>query len=297
VRCIVIGSEGNLGAPLVIRLRADGHEVLRVDHLPGSAPDYVQCDLLALGDLWPRALALRPDVIYHLAAMVSRVTCEASPHLAIDTNLGGLNNVIQLAKALPARLVFFSTSEVYGNQSGLLSEATTTPRPNNRYGLSKYLGEQLVNYEVEHGGLDAVVVRPFMIYGEDETRGDHRSAMIRFVDGLVAGQPITVHEHSARSWLHISDATEMFSRLGRGLAPVTLNIGHPECLPTETLARYLCAELGRPAEQFLRLAPLPPRMTLVKQPDLRRQRELLGYAPRVSVWDGARLVIERVRAS
>lgn len=74
-----------------------------------------------------------------------------------------------------------------------VDEAGPHPQPNNRYGLSKLLGEQLVGYEVRTNGLRAVSLRPFMGYDEDEEFGAHRSAMIRFAYGLATGQPIEVH--------------------------------------------------------------------------------------------------------
>ena len=56
---------------------------------------------------------------------------------------------------------------------------------NNFYGLSKLLGEQIIDYEVKNFGLKAVILRPFMIYDEDEVIGEHRSAMIRFAFNLL----------------------------------------------------------------------------------------------------------------
>ena len=100
--------------------------------------------------------------------------------LAIATNLAGINNVLQLCKRAEARCVFFSSSEVYGPQLRPMDDSRSVPQPNNRYGLSKWLGEQLVEYEVRTSGLRAVTLRPCMIYDEDEDVGEHRSAMIRF---------------------------------------------------------------------------------------------------------------------
>ena len=77
-----------------------------------------------------------------------------------------------------------------GIQGGIQREDSTTLRPNNRYALSKLLCEELTKYEVMYGGLDAVIVRPFMFYHEQEVIGSHRSAMIRFAHDLYHGQII-----------------------------------------------------------------------------------------------------------
>src|SRR5919201_2734 len=204
-RALVIGSEGNIGAPLVRRLREDGYDVLETDIRPGTGGDYVMADINHPVDLLP-AFDWGPEIVFVLSAMVSRVTCEQASSLAIATNLSGVNNVLQLCKRTRSKVVFFSTSEVYGPECDPMDETISDPKPNNRYGLSKLLGEQLVEYEARTYGLEAVVLRPFMMYDEDEDLGDHRSAMIRFTSELAAGRPIEVHRGSARGWLHVSDA-------------------------------------------------------------------------------------------
>ena len=67
--------------------------------------------------------------LFVLSAMVSRVTCEQASGLAVSTNLGGINNVLQLCKRVNAMTVFFSTSEVYGPDVEVMDEATTVPKP------------------------------------------------------------------------------------------------------------------------------------------------------------------------
>lgn len=91
MKIIVIGSEGNIGTKLTNHLRKCDHEVLRADLIQHHADDYVQTDVVSLLDLYDAAYKFKPDVIYHLAAMVSRVTCEEAPHLTVDTNLAGTN--------------------------------------------------------------------------------------------------------------------------------------------------------------------------------------------------------------
>jgi nucleoside-diphosphate-sugar epimerase len=113
VKALVIGSEGNIGVPLVRHLRARGYDVLESDVRPGWRPDYLMADINHPVDLLP-AFDWAPDVVFLLSAMVSRVTCEQAGSLAIATNLAGINNALQLVRRAGARLVFFSTSEVYG---------------------------------------------------------------------------------------------------------------------------------------------------------------------------------------
>ena len=292
-KALVLGSEGNIGVPLVGHLRASGIDVLESDLKPGWRGGYLMADINHPVDLLP-AFDWKPDVVFLLSAMVSRVTCEQASSLAIATNLGGINNVLQLAKRANARVVFFSTSEVYGPECDPMDERLADPKPNNRYGLSKLLGEQLVEYEARTYGLKAAVVRPFMVYDENEDLGDHRSAMIRFTCDLALGRPITVHRGSARSWLHVSDAVRAIEAAARLDQYSVINIGHPDVVPVADLAEQIRRTLGA-APELVRVNELPDRMTLVKRPTLDRMRDLLGVAPTVALDEGVRRVCARVQ--
>ncbi len=294
MKILVIGSEGNIGRHLVRYLKGCGHHVLCADIKNKYGPDYFQTDIVHPNDLYPITLKERPEVIYNLAAMVSRVTCEASPHMTIDRNLGGTNNVIQLAKLVDAKLIVFSTSEVYGNQGGIQSEESTSLKPNNRYALSKLLCEELTKYEVEYGGLRAVIVRPFMFYHEDEEIGSHRSAMIRFADDLYHYRRIKLHKGSKRSWLHMDDAVVALERVIYLKEFAILNIAHPRVIEMEYLARLFCEIYGRDYDTYVEEVHLPPQMTLEKIPDVRRQREWLGFTPKIDVEEGAWRVAARI---
>lgn len=290
---LVIGSEGNIGAPLGRHLRASGYEVLESDIRPGWRQNFVMADINHPIDLLP-AFDRQPDVVFLLSAMVSRVTCEQASSLAIATNLSGVNNVLQLCKRSRSRLVFFSTSEVYGPDCDPMDEGLSRPQPNNRYGLSKLLGEQLVEYEARTHGLQAVVLRPFMVYDEDEDLGDHRSAMIRFSSELALGRPIEVHRGSARSWLHISDAVRAITSAAHVDQYAVINIGHPDVIPIERLAEMIRGELAA-SSGLIQIRELPARMTAVKRPSLDRMRERLGVTPHVSLQEGVKLVCRRVQ--
>ena len=295
MKIIVIGSEGNIGVKLVSYLRRCGHEILRSDIIQHHAGDYVQTDVVSLLDLYDAAYKFRPDAVYHLAAMVSRVTCEAAPHLTIDTNLAGTNNVAQLCKSSNAKMINFSTSEIYGNIGGVLSEDRPDISPNNRYGLTKYLAEKIVEYEVKNHDLKAITLRPFMYYDEDETLGDHRSAMIRFAEGLLQGKKIKVHKNSKRAWLHMDDAVVALEKTLYVEGYNILNIGHPKVVDTVYIARYICEKIGLEFEKYVEIIELPERMTLEKIPDLRRQKAILGFEPRITLEQGIDRVIAKVK--
>src|SRR5690348_12136745 len=285
-KALVIGSEGNIGAPLVAHLRAEGYDVLGLDLRPGWREDYLTGDITHPVDLIP-AFDWKPDVVFLAAATVGRMVCEQAASLAVSTNLAGVNNVLQLCKRAGARCVYFSSSEVYGPNCDPMDEVHSTPQPNNRYALTKWLGEQLVEYEARSSGLKAVTVRPCMVYDEHETVGEHRSAMIRFVSNLARGRPIEVHRGSARSWLHVSDIVRGIEAAGRLDQYAVVNLGHPELVLMSDLAEMIRAGLNV-SRDLIVTTDLPPKMTLIKRPTLGRQRMLLGCEPRVDIEEGIR---------
>jgi nucleoside-diphosphate-sugar epimerase len=293
MRALVLGALGNIGKPLSAYLRLLGHEVLEVDIRPGWRAGYMMADITQAVDLLP-AFDWNPDTVFMLSGLVSRVTCEQAGSLAISTNLAGLQNVLELTKRARARLVFFSTSEVYGPNLAIMDEAVAEPDPNNRYGLSKLLGEKLVDYEVRQHGLNAITLRPFMMYDENEDLGDHRSAMIRFAWNLARGRPIEVHKGSARGWLHVSDAIRAIVAAAEISENDIVNIGHPDIRSIEELAEMIRIEL-KAGKDLVRRVDLPQRMTLQKRPSLERMRTLLKVEAQVGLEDGVKRVCDRVR--
>lgn len=292
-KVLVIGSQGNVGKPLVKYLRSMGNHVMETDVKPGWRENYLMADICSPIDLLP-AFDWKPDIVYFLAAMVSRVTSEQAAGLTMERNLVGLNNVIQLCKRVNAMMVFFSTSEVYGPDCIVMDEADTDPKPNNRYGFTKLLGEQIVRYEVEQYGLHASILRPFMIYDENEDIGDHRSAMIRFATNLAMGRKIEVHQNSARGWFHISDAIRAIEAAGHVNDFNVFNIGHPDVRPIQDLAEMIRGELGADKNLVIQ-KNIPDQMTLVKRPKLERMQNILKIVPEVTLEEGVRRVCNRIR--
>jgi len=197
-RILAIGSEGNIGKSLCTYLINKQYEVYKTDIKQGWKNNYAVADINNSTDFIPIFNNFKPDCVILLAAMVSRVTCEQASSLSVQTNLSGVNNIIQLCKIYNCKLVYFSTSEVYGPNDNIMSEQDMNLHPNNRYGLTKLLGEYLIKYEVDNYNLKSNIIRPFMIYDENEDIGDHRSAMIRFASNLGSDKYITVHKGSKR---------------------------------------------------------------------------------------------------
>lgn len=292
-RILVTGSEGNVGSELVPYLESLGHDVLCLDIIQKYRPNYILCDILNLADAETEIAKFKPEIVFHLAAMVSRVTCEKSLAMAISINMTGTANIIQLCKRYESKLINFSTSEVYGNQNVLLEE-DITPDPNNIYGITKLWAEKLVAYEGEHSGLHYINVRPFMMYSEYENMGENRSAMIRFAEAVITGIPFEVHMGATRSWLHMSDAVVMYERMMHLDGNHLINVGNSDFIDIEEMARFMCDYVGQD-HSLIQLKELPNKMTLTKVASFNKLKQLTNYTPQVDQRIGMGLVIDRVK--
>lgn len=292
-KVLITGSEGNIGRVLTPYLSNCGYDVMCTDVQNKFAADYHMADVKSPADLSHVFHLFKPDIVLHMGAVVSRITAEKSPHLTVDTNISGVNNLVQLCRDMGSKLVYFSSSEVYGNVDGAMSEYII-PQPNNLYGLTKYLGEFLVRYYVENYGLNALILRPFMFYDEHETRGVHRSAMVRFAESLLRGEKIAVHREAKRSWMHTSDAVKVIERLLLVDGFHVVNVGNPNVISMLDLAILMCDRIGA-SHDLIVTVDLPARMTLCKVPDLTLQRELTGIDTFVNVAEGVDRLLARLR--
>jgi len=278
MRILVTGSEGNIGSKLVPYLIECGHKVFCVDIKQSYRDNYIISDIINPIDSVKIFNDFKPEIVIHLAAMVSRITCEKSASITISSNLLGLSNIIELCKLHSSKLIYFSTSEVYGNIGGILSEDREDIQPNNRYGLTKLMGEKLVEYEVKYHNLKAVSLRPFMFYDEDESFGENRSAMIRFIEGAISdGEKLQVHKNSKRSWTHIHDAVRLIEKSIYLENYEVINIANSEVINMEDFAQKIIKLSNKQFDDVFEIIPQPEQMTLEKIPSTDKMDKLLNY--------------------
>jgi len=133
-----------------------------------------------------------------------------------------------------------------------------------------------------------------MMYDENEDLGDHRSAMVRFAYNLSHGLPIEVHRGSARGWFHVSDAVNSIERSAHLDDYYVVNIGSPDIRGIDELAEMIRKELDAD-EDLITYIDIPNRMTLSKNPNLDRQKNILNAEPKVKLEEGVKLICDRMR--
>jgi len=180
-RVLVTGGAGFIGSHLVDSLLDAGADVLVVDdfrmgrreHLgsEGTAGrlTVIEGDIRSAEDLRPVA-DFAPDTVFHMAALHFIPYCNAHPQEALDVNVLGLDAVIRAARSAPLKsFVFPSSGAIYGFGDHPWPE-TTPARPDEIYGISKWMGEQIMGrFHADRPGLRTVVARLFNTYGPRET--------------------------------------------------------------------------------------------------------------------------------
>jgi UDP-glucuronate 4-epimerase len=288
VRYVVTGAAGFVGSHLAEALLAAGHEVVAVD----CFTDYYDVALkeenaaafpVARLDLAADPLDLSgADGVFHLAAQPGvRSFGDAFP-LYVRQNVLASQRVFEAAARDGVRVVYASSSSVYGDAATYPTPEETPPAPLSPYGVTKLAGEHLARAYAAGFGLDAVVLRYFNAFGPRQ-RPD--MAFTRIAGALAEGRAFDLYGdgRQTRGFTYVSDvvaATVAAMERGSG----TYNVGGGvEASMLETIAL-----LERLAGRRLEVRELPPapgdqRRTSA---DTTRIRTELGWAPRVSLEDG-----------
>jgi nucleoside-diphosphate-sugar epimerase len=296
MRILVTGANGAIGRYLCRYLSQQGHSVFRTDIVADYGDDYILADIVNPQALIKVFSLFKPEVVYHLAAIYGRLANERYANDSVNVNIIGTNNIIQLCKQFNSKLIFFSTSEVYGNIGGKLIETRTDLSPNNRYGILKLFCERLIKYEVDEHHLQAIILRPNMVYSEYEPFGSYRSALIRFTESLIKKQKVTLYCDSSRSWIYILDAVRVFEKcLYLDFDGQIINVAHPTPVDTKYVVLIICEILGLSYDEYVKEENTPRRMTQEKNVDVSKMTYLTGITPEISIEQGIDIVINKVR--
>jgi nucleoside-diphosphate-sugar epimerase len=297
VKVLVTGAAGFIGQHLCRELVGGGYEVAAVDRADGD---------LRCGAAYQLVRRHRPDVVVHLAAKVGRLFGEDDVRETIADNAGMTADVAKVCGEAGARLVYASTSEVYGDCGDLVCyedleafdnvaafEAVAIPHdhePHNVYGLSKRWGEEACRLYAPDG---LTIWRISMPYGPGLPAGRGRAAIVNMLYQADHRLPIPVHRGAERSWCWIGDTVRaMRLTLER---PGVYNVGRDDQPVTmRRVAELACELAGAPAGLIEEVEP-PARQTVVKRLSTGRLRAL-GWTPEVELEDGMASTLEWVRS-
>ena len=303
MRVLVTGAAGFIGSHLVRFLLAQGCEVVAVDNfITGSRENLtgVAAD--------PRFTLVRHDVSQHIVIdgpldWVLHFASPASPRDYLEFPIQtlkvgalGTHNSLGLAKAKRASFLLASTSEVYGDllvhpQSEAYWGNVNPVGPRGVDAEAKRFAEAITMAYRRTHEIDTRIVRIFNTYGPNMRSHDGR-AIPAFITQALGNAPVTVYGDGSqtRSFQYIDDLVDGLWRLmgARGVHD-PVNIGNPNEMTLVALARRIVSLTGSTSK--LVFEPLPVDDPKVRQPDITRARQLLGWTPRVDVDEGLRRTI------
>ncbi len=298
---VVTGGAGFLGSHLCDHLVSKGYRVICIDnldtgslqnveHLRGDEFLFINQDVTLHLDI-PEPV----DVVYHLAALASPIDYLRMPLHSLKVGSYGTHNALGLAKFKRARFLLASTSEVYGDPQ-------VHPQPETYWGNVNPIGPRGVYDEAKRyseamamayhsqQGVDTSIARIFNTYGPRMRPSDGR-AVPTFVRQALEGKPLTVFGDGTqtRSFCYVDDLIRGLVALAESGEHLPVNLGNPAEFTLNELAEVVLRITGSKSELVYEALPVDDPQ--VRQPDITRARQLLGWEPKIQLEEGLRRML------
>ena len=305
-KVLVTGGAGFIGSHLCDHLVRYGHDVVVLDDLSsGHCSNIAQLEGRvtfirdSVANLQVHANALKGVTrIYHLAALISGYDSLRRPDDYLDTNLHGLLRIIEFGRCSPGmRIIFASSSTVYGNRPDKLCRESDHATPMTVYALSKYAGEHLLSMYSSVYGFDYVCLRLFNVYGPRQS-SDHPYANVtcKFSAAAASGDPIRLYGdgEQSRDFVFVDDVVRAFLLVFNASRDRIYNVG----TGVQTKIAGLITELERLTASRLTVSRLPPWPNDIRSigADVTRLETEFVFRPSVNMSEGLRRTVDWFRA-
>jgi UDP-glucuronate 4-epimerase len=302
MKLLVTGAAGFIGSHLCEKLLQDeSNEVVGLDAFVGSGtpewikrrnvqnimnhPRFTFTNQNLLDVSWEQLLP-DTDVVFHLAAIPgvrSSFGDEFSTY--VDNNILATQRLLEACSRFPVKkLIYGSTSSVYGEKAGMVPESAST-LPLSPYGVSKLTGEYLCRLYHRNDGVPVVILRFFTVYGPRQ-RPD--MAFHRFIRNILEGRPIPVYGSGlqTRDFTYVADCVEAIAAAAQadGIIGETLNVGGKARASVLEGIQIIETILGKKAD--LSFSGSPRGEPLSTWADIGKAERLLGYRPQVTLEQG-----------
>lgn len=299
-KILVTGSNGTLGQPLVEALKVFGHEVFTSDTQHSNADKYTRCDVSDFRQVQRLFEAVHPEYVYHLAAEFGRINGELYYEQVWRTNAIGTRNIIEVCIDSSAKLIFASSSEIYGEaEEKYLHEELSEYKPlhqTNDYAISKWVNEQQIRNSRERYGLQAMTLRFFNAYGPGEHYHPYRSVVCLFCYRAMNSLPYDVYRGYYRTFMYISDFVPTLARAcERFKDGAVYNIGGTDYRSVEELSNIVLENLGK-NDAHVTYLDSDSHNIVSKRPDINRARAELSHNPLWKLEHGVPQTIEWLKS-
>ncbi len=309
---LVTGGAGFIGSHLVERLLADGARVRVLDNFStgaranlGFAPRFRRHLEVLRGDIRNLSVVLRAArgarVIFHQAAMRSVPRSVKDPLGANANNVDGTLNVLEAARRCRVpRVVYASSSSVYGDRPDLPKREDQSPAPVSPYAASKAAGEQYAAIWTRLYGVETVGLRYFNVFGpRQDPKSEYAAVIPRFILWGLSRRPLEIHGDGtqSRDFTYIDNVVEanILAAKAPAVPGEVFNVGCGRRVSLLEIVAKLEAIVGRRLERRhtpSRAGDVPHTLA-----DVSKAKRLLGYAPLVDFDEGFRRTVEHFRSS
>jgi len=298
---VVTGGAGFLGSHLCEYLLGKKYRVICVDNLETSSLENIEHlrddDFVFRNhDMTEHLQVDEPvDFVYHLAALASPIDYLRQPLHSLKVGSHGTHHALGLAKFKRARFLLFSTSEVYG-------DPLVHPQPEGYWGNVNPIGPRGVYDEAKRyaealtmayhsqQGVDTAIVRIFNTYGPRMRSHDGR-AIPTFMRQALEDAPITVfgQGQQTRSFCYVDDLIRGLHLLAESDEHLPVNLGNPDEFSILELAQTVIRVTSSKSEIVYEALPVDDPQ--VRQPDITRARQVLGWEPEINLEEGLRRLL------
>jgi dTDP-glucose 4,6-dehydratase len=298
---VITGGAGFLGSHLCEYLLGKDFRVICVDNLETSSLENLEhlrgdAFLFRSHDMVEHLEIDEPvDIVYHLAALASPIDYLRQPLHSLKVGSYGTHNALGLAKFKRARFLLASTSEVYGDpqvhpQPESYWGNVNPIGPRGVYDEAKRYGEALTMAYHSQQGVDTSIVRIFNTYGPRMRSHDGR-AIPTFARQALENSPITVfgQGQQTRSFCYVDDLIRGLHLLADSGEHLPVNLGNPEEFTILELAQTVIRITSSKSEIVYEALPVDDPQ--VRQPDITRARQVLGWEPEIQLEEGLRRML------
>ena len=308
MKVLVTGGGGVIGSNLVRGLLERGHDVRVLDNFStGNRAnlDDVDADIeLVEGELRSyervHAATRGVEIVFHQGALPSVPRSVQDPLTTNAVNVEGTVNVLLAARDEQVRrVVFASSSSVYGNSGTLPRREDASPDPISPYAVAKLAAERYCVSASRVYPLETVALRYFNVFGPRQDPHSQYAAVVpKFIAAIAAGEPVPIYGdgRQSRDFTYVANVVEanLLAAEADGVSGAILNIATGSSSTVEELAETIGGILGKPAEKEF----LPPREGDVRDSlaDVTEARRLLGFEPKIGLEEGLRRTVEALGA-
>jgi UDP-glucose 4-epimerase len=301
-KALVTGGAGFIGSNLVRALVERGDDVRVLDNfstgnranLAGVDAEVVEGELRSYERVHNAVRSI--DVVYHLGALGSVPRSVQDPLTSNAVNVEGTLNVLLAARDSGVRrVVFASSSSVYGSGAALPVTEDTAPDPVSPYGVAKLAAERYCIAFARVYALETVVLRYFNVFGPRQSPHSQYAAMVPlFLTAVMRGEPVTIDGdgEQSRGFTYVANAVDATVRAAdvEDTNGRVFNVSAGEPATVNAVADAIGRILGKPVER----RHGPPRLGDIRASwaDVTLAREVLGWEPTIGLDEGLRLTAD-----